>query len=147
MEAITLRRNPFRHSPFTVLGEDMGRLFERFFEHDQDPSRYFVPPMELVEETDALVLRADMPGVDPKNVDLSFDNGVLTIRGERREETKESETAHWSERRYGSFVREIRLPSYVNPEKVNASYRDGVLVIRLPKREEARPRQITINTK
>ena len=91
------------------------------------------------------VVKAELPGIDPKDIDISLSEGVLTIRGEKRQEKEEKDEGyHLVERSYGSFTRSIRLPREVQNEKINASYKNGVLKITLPKSEEAKKKEIKI---
>ena len=115
---------------------DIGEGFE-------SPS--WAPAVDTLETPDALVLRADVPGIDPKDVDIEVNNNILTLRGERKFESDVKEdNFHRVERSYGSFVRSFTLPQTVDPDKVEASYGKGVLEITLPKRPEAKPRQIKV---
>jgi HSP20 family protein len=104
--------------------------------------------VEEYVEGDQLVIRAELPGVDPdRDIDVSVDNGVLTISAERRESSREKfgDRGFHSEFRYGSFVRQVRLPAGTSPEVVSATYKDGVLEIRMPKPStEAASRRIQI---
>jgi HSP20 family protein len=93
-----------------------------------------------------VVLKAELPGVDPKDVDIRIENNVLTLSGERKLDTEvQRENYHRVERAYGSFTRSFTLPSSVDTGNVKADFKDGVLRITLPKREEAKPKQIQIN--
>lgn len=106
------------------------------------------PAVDLAENDNAIVLEADLPGVKPEDFDLSIENFVLTLRGERRFEKKsEADNYHRVERSYGRFVRSFTLPSTINVEGVKAEFRDGVLRVTMPKREEVRARQIKIDVK
>jgi HSP20 family protein len=104
--------------------------------------------VEEYVEGDQLVIRAELPGVDPdRDIDVAVDNGVLTISAERRESSREKfgDRGFHSEFRYGSFVRQVRLPAGTSPEVVSATYKDGVLEIRMPKPStEAASRRIQI---
>ena len=101
-----------------------------------------------MEEKDAIRVVAELPGMKKEDIDIQFENGILTIRGQRAIEKDSSDkTFHRVERVYGNFVRSFTLPRSVDAEKIDATYRDGVLDIRVPKKEEAKPRQIAINVK
>lgn len=105
----------------------------------------WLPPVDIVEEADRLVFRAEVPGVAKDDLDIKVENGTLVLRGEKKQEREtEGENAHRVERTYGSFSRSFVLPSTVDADKVEARYRDGVLEIVLPKAEEAKPRRISI---
>ena len=139
--------SPVRRSsaPFDALWGDMDRWVSRFL-HDEDwPDHSFQPSLDVTEDDQALRVRAEVPGIDPKDIHLEIHGGVLTLRGEKKDEKGEGQDGrHWSERRYGSFARAISLPEYVDHEKVEAGYKDGVLTITLPKSEKAKPREISV---
>jgi len=91
------------------------------------------------------VLKAELPGIDSKDVDIRLENNVLTLRGERKfDEEVKRDNYHRVERAYGTFTRSFTLPTVVDQEKIKAEYKDGVLRVTLPKREEAKPKQISI---
>ena len=102
------------------------------------------PSVDIKETDNELTLIVDLPGLEKKDVQLSLDNNVLTIKGERRFEHEEKENYHRLERAYGMFSRTFTLPRNVKADAVNASFKSGVLKIDLPKIEEARPKQIEI---
>jgi HSP20 family protein len=105
----------------------------------------FVPPVDVYEDEQNLVLKLEVPGVDEGDINVSVENNTLTIQGERKFEKEEKEeNFHRIERRYGSFLRTFKLPSTVDAEKVEASYEKGILKITLAKRAEAKPRQIKV---
>jgi HSP20 family protein len=141
-------------APFRQLSElrsEIDRLFESPLHALASSSQQFLsgwaPVVDIHEERDHLMLRAELPGVKKEDLDISLHGDVLTISGERREE-KEFEQAqvYRSERFLGKFQRSFTLPVSVAADKVDANYRDGVLTVRLPKAEEAKPKQITIKT-
>jgi len=105
----------------------------------------FVPPVDVYEDEQSLILKLEVPGVNEGDINVSVENDTLTIQGERKfgKEEKE-ENFHRIERRYGSFVRTFKLPNTVDAEKVEASYDKGILKITLAKRAEAKPRQIKV---
>ena len=138
-----------RYSPFADLESFPGhlRLFQdtvnRLF--TEPNGRPWVPPVDILETENELILKADVPDVDMKDVDVRMENGTLTIRGERKfEGTKNEGGWHRVERSYGSFERAFSLPETVNAEAVKADYKNGVLTITLPKKEIAKPRQIKV---
>ncbi len=105
----------------------------------------WVPPMDISEGAKNLVAKVEVPGIDPKDIDISLQGGVLTVRGERKQEKEErQENFHSVERSYGSFCRSIRLPVEVNADKVKASYKDGVLTITMPKAKEEATKKIEV---
>jgi HSP20 family protein len=102
--------------------------------------------VDIYEQDGNIVLKAELPGVDAKNVDIRLENNVLTLRGERKLDNEvKKENYHRVERSYGSFTRSFTLPTVVDQEKIKADYSDGVLRLTLPKREEAKPKQISIS--
>lgn len=104
------------------------------------------PAVDVLESKDAIVVRADLPGMKKDEIDVSVENGTLVIRGEKREESERKEKgAVRTERFYGSFHRAVVLPGAVDESKAKASYKNGVLELTLPKREEAKPKQIRID--
>jgi HSP20 family protein len=117
----------FQNSLGRVRG-DLGEAFE---------GTAWSPAVDILETDSDLILRADLPGIDPKDVEVQFENGTLTLRGERKFESR-------VERVYGSFVRSFALPRTLDAEKVEAHYRNGVLEVKLPKRPEAKPKQIKV---
>jgi HSP20 family protein len=107
----------------------------------------WVPAVDIKEDPQQFLIEADIPGVDPKDIEISMENGVLTIRGERNSEKREEGKDYKRvERTYGSFYRRFSLPDTADPEKVSASGKNGVLQISIPKRELAQPRKITVQT-
>jgi HSP20 family protein len=106
------------------------------------------PAVDVLEKEGEIILRADLPGLDPKDVEIQVENGTLTVKGERKFESEVKEdNFHRVERAYGSFVRSFSLPQSVDREKVEAEYRNGVLEVKLPKRPEAKPKQIKVAVK
>jgi len=109
---------------------------------EMEPS--FYPPLNAWEEGDAIKVEAEIPGVKIEEVEVSFDNGELTLKGEKKFEGNESATLHRRERLYGSFSRTLRLPWEVMAEKISAELKDGVLTVTLPKAEAAKPRKVAV---
>lgn len=108
-------------------------------------SRPWTPAVDIFETENDLVLKADIPDVDPKNVGIQLENGTLTLKGERKfEQQQNGKGFHRIERSYGTFVRAFGLPDTVEAEKVKADYKNGVLTITLPKKEVAKPRSINV---
>jgi HSP20 family protein len=103
--------------------------------------------MDVVEKEDEYLVKASLPGIDPDDLDITFANGALTIRGEVKEEQEnQNERYHLRERRYGSFARSISLPASVQAEAIEAHYDKGILTLRLPKSEEVRPKRIAVQS-
>ena len=105
----------------------------------------WAPPVDIFEKNDHFVIRAEVPGVQKEDMDVRADNGVLTLRGERKQDTQVGEeNAYRLERVYGMFTRSFSLPTTVDTAKVTATYKDGILEVSVPKVETARPKQIEI---
>jgi len=128
---------------------EMDRLFDRFFEGwPFKPSAQegpWAPSVDLSETAKEVIVKAELPGMDPKDIDVSVRGDMLTLRGERKQEKEEKgENFHRVERSYGSFSRSIQLPAEVDSGKVTATYIDGVLKISLPKTKEAAVKKIEV---
>jgi HSP20 family protein len=107
----------------------------------------WIPPVDIVEEKDRILLTAELPGFKESDIDVQMEGNVLMLRGERKSESeKEGRTFHRMERSYGQFVRSFTLPNNVDRDRIKATFANGLLEIELPKREEARPRQIKIGS-
>jgi len=139
-----------KYTPFETGLEDYPglRLFQdslsRLFAEPN--ARPWSPAVDVYETENELVLKADVPDVDPKNVEVQFENGTLTLKGTRKfDEEKNGKGYHRIERSYGSFVRAFSLPETVDPEKVKADFKNGVLTVTLQKKEIAKPRPIPVN--
>ncbi len=127
------------------------RMLERFFREWERPwgleRRWTIwsPAVEVVETSDAYIVRAELPGVKPEDIEVTLQDDILTIRGKReRSEERKDETIHIVERAYGEFARSLRIPADVKAEAVEATYKDGILEVRLPKSEESKPRRIEV---
>jgi HSP20 family protein len=146
MEATEMRNLTFRSD--STLQDQLNRLFNDAFERAEGESNLtaWAPAVDISENAHELVVKADLPGVDPKGLDIRVENNVLTIRGERKFEKKVDQDNYLRvERAYGSFTRSFALANSVNPEGIKADYQDGVLSLVVPKREEAKPKQIKVN--
>ncbi len=106
----------------------------------------WAPSCDIEEQEDRYVIKADLPGVDKKDIDVKLENGVISIRGEKQteKETGKGTKRHRTERFHGSFARSFTLPDAVKDERVEANYKDGVLSLVIPKAEEAKPKSIDI---
>jgi len=132
----------------TLAGMEIDRL-HRMFEDLQTEAfnQAWVPPVDIYE-TDAheVVIRAELPDMKKEDIGVTFENSVLTLTGERKQDSSvRREQYQRVERRFGSFSRSFTLPASVDAGQIAASYKDGVLTIRLPRREEAKPKQISVN--
>ena len=146
-----------RWSPMKEIDEmrrERERLFEEFFEPARRrrwwggrPSAegVIVPNIELYDRKNEIVLRAEIPGVEKKDIDLTITENALTIKGEiKRQEEVKDEDYYAAEIRYGTFSRTIPLPVEVDSENAKATYKNGILEIVLPKKEEAKPKEIKV---
>ena len=146
-----VRWEPVRE--LTTLQNEMNRLFSSFFDSPAGAGnggtqglRRWVPAMDLVETDDHFVLKADLPGLGPDDVNIEVEDNVLTISGERKvEHETEREGFYRVERASGSFRRSLTLPEGVNLEDIAANFDNGVLEIRIPKPEERKPRKVSIS--
>jgi len=145
-----VRRAPFRD--LVSLQDRMNRIFDDSFrgvsqqgEEDWALGGSWAPVVDIYEREGNIELKAELPGVDPKEVDVHVENNVLTLRGERHVDKEvERENYHRVERSYGTFTRSFTLPTVVDTEKIKAEFKEGVLHLTLPKKEEAKPKQIAI---
>lgn len=143
-----------RYSPWTAhagLQDELKNVLEKFFTDEGDQSNVvtsqWVPRVDIKEEPNRFVILADIPGVDPNDIEIHMDKGILTIKGERKTEQREQgENFTRVERSRGIFHRRFALPESANPEGISASGRHGVLEIAIPKRPETTPRRIKINS-
>ena len=148
---VTLTRwNPATDS--ANLAQRMERMFDEMMgrglwrSSEERPLRgSWVPAINILEREDAMVITADLPGLKAEDVEVTVEEGILSIRGERKlEETSEGETYHRVERMYGVFERTFTLPNSVDVDKIDARFSNGEMVLTLPKREESKPRSVKI---
>ena len=142
--------DPFRH--LTTLRDEIDRFFESPLSALTGPTQPFLsgwlPPVDLYQDKDSVLLRAELPGMKKEEIDISLHEGLLTLSGERKAEQKQEEAeACRSERFVGRFQRTLALPVGVQADKAKASYKDGILTVVLPKAEEAKPKQIQVSVK
>jgi HSP20 family protein len=146
--AIVRWSDPFRE--FAQLQDRINRAFSDAYSKNDEglmTSGTWVPPVDIYQNGNhEVVLKAELPDMTREDIDITVDNGTLTIRGEKKfsNEVKE-EQFHRIERRYGTFSRSFSLPPTVDTTRVGAEYKNGVLTVRLPLREEAKPRQIKVD--
>jgi len=136
---------PFRE--LEKMRTDMDRLWETFLEGRPKVRELggWGPSIDVSETKNDLVVKAELPGMDPKDIDISLNDGYLTLRGEKKQEREEKEeNYHYIERSYGSFTRSVQLPKEVKRDKITASYKNGILKITLPKSEEAKKKEVKI---
>src|ERR1700692_4425519 len=134
----TLNRwEPFRNA--ATLHEQLNRGFgEGFHRQEESNLTTWAPAVDILETEQELIVKADLPDIDPKDLDIRVENNILTIRGERKFEKNVNEENYLRvERAYGSFTRSFSLPNTVSPDAIRAEYNNGVLTVHLPKREES----------
>ena len=152
---ITLYRNPVRAlapwTPFyrpTRLWDGIDELLRDFWPSRQpDFGTILVPHTDVYEEKDELVVTTELPGITEKDVEVTMEGNVLTIRAEKKEEETEDATHHTKERYYGKYVRSMSLPSHLNGDKVSATFENGVLILRIPKAAEVKAKRIEVKAK
>jgi len=142
-----------RFEPFRDLMNTQ-REFERWFRgafapalgEEEASTRTWAPPVDIYENGDSLVLKAELPGINPDDVEIRVEDNTLYLKGERKfEKEVKEQNYHRVERSYGTFTRTFSLPNSIDADKVGASYKDGVLTLTMPKKEEAKPKTIKIN--
>jgi HSP20 family protein len=134
-----------RHDPFRDLRtveDEFDRLMGRAFSRDT-----WMPALDVREAEDRYEVKMDLPGLEPNDVNVTFEDGMLTISGKRQFESEDKgDTWHRVERGFGTFARSIRLPQTADSERIEASFDKGVLTVSVPKTEQAKPRQIEVRT-
>lgn len=147
--AVIRWNDPLRE--LAALQDRMNRIFDDTLSrpplrHDEDVfTGTWAPPVDIFETKDKMVLKAELPGLDEGQIHLRFEDGVLSLEGERKFE-KESgdENYHRVERSYGRFMRSFSIPTLIDNEKISATFHNGILTVELPKREDTKPKQIKI---
>lgn len=132
----------------TNLRDEINRLFESPVENGSSSAfNSWAPTLDVYEDKDNLIVRAELPGMNKEDIEISLHDNAITISGERKNEKKyEHGKTSREERFFGRFTRSISLPKQVDGSRVKASYKDGLLTVTLPKAEEAKPRQIQIQS-
>lgn len=144
-----------RYNPWQSL-DDLHKEIDRMFHTRLTPAGEgedalattdWAPAVDIKEESDKYVIHADIPGVKPEDIEVSMENGVLTIKGERESEKKEEREGYKRvERAYGSFMRRFTLPDSADADKINAKSVDGVLEVTIPKQEKQQPKRIAVES-
>ncbi len=138
--------NPFKE--FQLMAEKFSPLFDEMFPFEKNKESSlsdWVPAMDIYESDDAIKISAELPGLDKKDVEITVNNNVLTIKGEKKIDKEiKKENYYRCERSYGTFVRSFTIADYVDPENIKAQFKNGVLEITIPKKEHAKPKEITI---
>ena len=142
-------------NPLATMRAEMNRLMDRLFDDFNRPSTVFrsdlgsyTPQIDLNEDEESIEVKAEMPGMDEKDIDVSVNEDRLIIKGEKKEETEDKQkNQHFVERQYGYFQRAITLPSEIEAKEANASFKNGILKLHLPKSKEARKNTHKIKVK
>jgi HSP20 family protein len=143
MKMALVRWDPFRE--LTALQSEVNRLFSRAGNGDVAERQSWTPSVDVIETEDTIKLKAELAGMDPKDISIEVQDNVLTVSGERRFEEEVKEDKYYRiERRYGSFSRSIALPQTADEEKIQAKYDNGVLEVTVPKAEIAKPKKIAV---
>jgi len=139
-----IRWDPFQQ--LVAMNNRLNRTInDPYTPRTEDAFGAWAPPVDIFEKDEQLVLRAEIPGVQKENMDVGIESGVLTLRGERKQEIGvKEENAYRMERVYGTFTRSFSLPTTVDAAKVTATYKDGVLEVTVPKAENAKPKRVEI---
>lgn len=142
-----IRYNPARD--LWHIRDEMDKMFNQFaarpFDSEETPEVDWSPRVDITENENSYIVKAELAGLTRDDVKITMKEDILTIRGEKKAETKsENENAHICERRYGRFMRAFRLSSSVNSKKIDATFKDGILTMNLPKAEDAKPKEIEI---
>jgi HSP20 family protein len=143
-----VRWKPFRD--MVSIQDEMNKLFDDFFGHPVARTDWtegvWSPSVDVSEDKDNVVIKAEMPGMNKDDVKISIQDNVLTLKGEKRQEKEQKDkNYHRVERSYGSFCRSFQLPTSVKSDNIKANYKDGVLSVTLPKTEEVKPKEIPIS--
>ena len=138
-----IRWDPFRE--MTQVQNQLNRLVDQVWGGRQES---WLPAVDVFDTKDAVVLKAELAGMDPDDIQIEVEDNVLTIKGERRFEEKVDEERYYRvERRFGSFQRSLALPQGVRTDEIGASYDDGILTVSVPKTEEEKPKRIEVKAK
>ncbi len=144
-----VKYNPFRE--LRAMQEQMNRLLDLAWNREPGEELregIWQPPVDIFEDAESLIIKAELPGIEQKDIDVRIEDNTLTLRGERKQDQEvKKENYHRIERYYGSFQRSFSLPATIDQEKVKATCDKGVLTIILPKKEEIKPKQISVEVK
>jgi len=142
--------NLMRFDPYREFASLPDRLFGAPRRNEREDEMYmaaWAPPVDITEDKDRILITAELPGFKEDQIEIQTENGMLTLRGERKFEKEiDGKSYHRVERAYGQFVRSFSLPNNVDREKIRANFHDGLLQVELPKREDARPKNIKISS-
>jgi len=141
----------FRNNPLRSLAGPERSMWDHLFGDLSTPAVFerqesWVPTIDMAENEKEYTIKAELPGMDKEDIDISLTDGILTLTGEKKQESEEDkDNYYYRESRYGSFSRSLRLPEDAAPEEVDATYKNGVLRVVVPKKEAAQPKKITVN--
>lgn len=150
MKLVPWRKDPREGRPLTALQREMNRLFDSFFGRELFVEPFhgmgdWSPALDVAETDTAIIVKAELPGMETDDVEISLAGDVLTIKGEKKDRKEEkTRNFHRVERTYGSFERTVRLPAEVRADAVEARYKNGVLTVELPKVAESKAKSVTI---
>ena len=132
----------------STFRKEMDRFLDRFWDGGEMPAvGAWAPDLDVAETKESLIVKVEVPGIEPKDIQVTLESGTLILKGEKRQELEQKdERMYRSERHYGSFARSLRLPATVDATKVSARFKNGVLTVVLPKTAEAKGRAIPIAT-
>jgi len=143
------RRTASPLDSFLSIQEEMDRLVNSYFSgagEVETAKTVWAPPVDIYEDDNNFYLKAELPGMDQKDIQISLENNMISIKGERKDEKDMKGHYYKMERLSGSFARKFNLPAHVDSEKISAAYKNGVLEIKLPKSEEKKPKLIAVKT-
>lgn len=147
--AAIVRYNPFRE--LRAMQEQMNRLLDLAWNRETGEDikeGIWQPPVDIYEDEDSVIIKAELPDIDQKDIEVKIEDSTLTLRGERKQDEKlKRENFHRMERFYGTFQRSFTLPHTIDQEKVKANCANGILTITLPKKEEKKPKMINVEIK
>lgn len=137
-----------QYDPWNMLDQirrEMDRMYEGREGESPMSTSDWAPAVDIKEESDSFIIHADVPGVNPREIDINAENGMLTIKGERESSKKEAREGYKRmERAYGNFFRRFTLPDTADTDKISAKCENGVLIVHIPKHEKVQPRKITV---
>jgi HSP20 family protein len=134
-----------RWEPFGREFSSLANRLNQAFDFERESFSNWCPPVDIYEDRDEVVLKAELPGMKKEDIDVRVENNVLTLNGQRKQEKEAKEDGYFrSERSYGTFSRSFTLPTTVDVKKISASYKDGILTVQLPRLEESKPKQIDV---
>ena len=137
------RWDPFRD--LVSMRRAMDRLMESSLGDERDVTSEWALPLDVVEDENQFIVKASLPGIKPEDLDITYNKGMLTIKGEVKNESETTQGQyHLREHRFGTFSRTINLPDSVKPDDIQADYHDGILELKMPKAEEIKPKRIPI---